>query len=74
MVVHSNASLCRERVRDACTDGTWPAFEGLLAATQPGNGGKLGFYYHVVGFYHISADIRFNEEVHVFSLFSVPWF
>lgn len=47
MIVRSNASLCRERVRDEHARGSWDIFERALSCTEPGNQGQLGFYFFV---------------------------
>jgi len=46
MLVRQNGSLMRERVRDQSVGAAWDAFEDALRATQPGNGGHIGFYIY----------------------------
>ena len=45
MVVRKNGSLTREAVRDRAAGGTWESFADALAATPPGNDGRIGFYF-----------------------------
>jgi xylulokinase len=45
MLCYKNGSLTREAVRNAAAGGSWDAFNALLAGSQPGNGGSLGFYF-----------------------------
>ena len=46
LICYKNGSLTRERVRDEWAGGSWPEFNRLLAQTPPGNGGRIGFYFH----------------------------
>ena len=43
--VYKNGSLARERVRDQCGMKDWSEFDAALAATPPGNCGKLMLPY-----------------------------
>ena len=45
LIGYKNGSLTREWVRDRFAGGSWPQFERCLAETQPGNRGRIGFYY-----------------------------
>ena len=45
LLCYKNGSLQRERVRDACAEGSWETFERLLKATTIGNDGNIGIYY-----------------------------
>jgi xylulokinase len=45
MIVYKNGSLTREAIRDAVAGGSWEQFNRLLAASAPGNGGHIGFYF-----------------------------
>ena len=44
MIVYMNGSLTREAVRDRCAEGSWDRCDELLALTDPGNGGRVGFF------------------------------
>ncbi len=44
LICYKNGSLTREAVRQAVNAESWKAFGGLVAGTQPGNGGRIGFY------------------------------
>ncbi|XP_011405024.2 PREDICTED: xylulose kinase-like [Amphimedon queenslandica] len=63
LLCYKNGSLTRQRIRDQCSNGDWTEFEQLLASTNPGNGGCIGFYYDdpeitppVVGVHRFSSD------------------
>jgi xylulokinase len=45
MICYKNGSLTREDVRNRCAPGGWAEFSALLDNTQPGNKGKIGFYF-----------------------------
>lgn len=45
MVCFKNGSLTREDIRDSCASGSWAEFSAMLEKTEPGNGGKIGFYF-----------------------------
>ncbi|KAI0272370.1 actin-like ATPase domain-containing protein [Gloeopeniophorella convolvens] len=45
MLCYKNGSLAREQVRDEYADRDWARFNGLVAATPPGNNGYLGLYF-----------------------------
>eukprot|EP00850_Spirogloea_muscicola_P019613 SM000195S05260 [mRNA] locus=s195:14642:18773:- [translate_table: standard] len=45
MLVHKNASLTRQKIRDRNAKASWDAFSELLEATPPLNRGCIGFYY-----------------------------
>jgi len=44
MIVFKNGSLTREMIRDKHAEGSWKTYDDMLNTTQPGNGGRLGFY------------------------------
>lgn len=44
LICYKNGSLTREAVRQAVRAENWKAFGALAARTQPGNGGRIGFY------------------------------
>jgi len=44
MLVHKNGSLTREMIRDLHASGSWATYAVMLRQTQPGNGGRIGFY------------------------------
>ncbi len=44
LVCYKNGSLTREHVRDEVAGGSWDAFNRMLAATTPGNSGRIGFF------------------------------
>jgi len=44
MIVFKNGSLTREMIRDTHADGSWKTYDDMLNTTQPGNGGRIGFY------------------------------
>lgn len=44
MLCYTNGDVTRRRVRDDYADGSWDVFSKALAATSPGNGGRLGYY------------------------------
>jgi len=45
MICYRNGSLTREDVRNRCAPGGWAEFSAMLERTQPGNKGKIGFYF-----------------------------
>lgn len=45
LLCYKNGSLTREFIRDHFAGGTWEQFNSLLASNQPGNNGRIGFYY-----------------------------
>ncbi len=45
LICYKNGSLTREYVRDRVAGGSWKLFDKALAATPPGNGGQLGFFF-----------------------------
>ena len=45
LICWKNGSLTRESVRDEFAGGSWARFNQALAATPPGNGGRLGFFF-----------------------------
>ena len=45
LICYKNGSLTRESVRNAYAGRSWKRFEAALAATSPGNRGKIGFYF-----------------------------
>jgi xylulokinase len=44
MIVFKNGSLTREMIRDMYADGSWKTYDAMLQQTEPGNGGRIGFY------------------------------
>jgi xylulokinase len=44
MLCYKNGSLARETVRNRIAGGSWEAFDALIAQTQPGNDGNIGFF------------------------------
>ncbi|CAE6972283.1 XK2 [Symbiodinium sp. CCMP2592] len=46
MLVFKNGSLAREQVLKTVCGGQWETWAKMLAETQPGNGGSIGFYFH----------------------------
>ncbi len=44
MICYKNGSLTREFIRDRHADGSWRVFGEMLRQTEPGNGGRIGFY------------------------------
>lgn len=45
MVCYKNGSLTREAIRNSYASGNWADFSAMLEKTEPGNGGKIGFYF-----------------------------
>ncbi|MBI2441154.1 MAG: carbohydrate kinase [Lentisphaerae bacterium] len=45
LICYKNGSLTREWARDEYAHSSWKAFAEELAATPPGNGGRIGFYF-----------------------------
>ncbi|XP_065920676.1 xylulose kinase-like isoform X2 [Dysidea avara] len=45
LLCYKNGSMTREWIRDKYADKSWEKFEKMLASTQPGNGGNIGFYF-----------------------------
>ena len=45
LVCYKNGSLAHEKVRDAVAGRSWKRFDELVARTQPGNNGCIGFYF-----------------------------
>jgi xylulokinase len=45
MLCFKNGSLTRQNVRDQSVGKSWDAFDDALKRTNPGNGGRLGFYF-----------------------------
>lgn len=44
LICYKNGSLTREWIRDRFAKGKWALFNQCLAATAPGNNGRIGFY------------------------------
>jgi xylulokinase len=44
MLVFKNGSLTREMIRDTHASGSWATYDAMLQKTEPGNGGRIGFY------------------------------
>lgn len=44
LLCYKNGSLTREFVRDQAAGGSWKTYTAQLDSSQPGNGGKIGFY------------------------------
>lgn len=42
LLCFKNGSLTRQRIRDACTEGSWDIFNQLLESTPRGNFGNMG--------------------------------
>ena len=45
MICYKNGSLTREDIRNRCASSGWAEFSAMLEQTQPGNAGKIGFYF-----------------------------
>jgi len=45
MICIKNGSLTRESVRNEHAEGSWDRFAELLDETQPGNNGRIGFFF-----------------------------
>lgn len=67
LVCYKNGSLTRESVRDTFAGRSWKRFEAALAATPPGNGGRISFFFKEPeitppvlkpGIYRFDADHR----------------
>jgi len=75
MLVHQNGSLGREKIRDACADGSWDAFSVMLDRTKPGNGGSIGFYIdepEITPPIMKTGVFRFNAEGSAVDTFPAP--
>jgi xylulokinase len=44
LICYQNGSLTREFVRDRAADGSWQVLNEMLLQTDPGNGGRIGFF------------------------------
>jgi len=44
LLCYKNGSLTREFMRDQAAGGSWKTYTALLDSTEPGNGGRIGFY------------------------------
>ena len=65
LVCYKNGSLTRESVRDAVADGDWDTFSTLLSESEPGNGGRIGFYLkepEITPPILTTGTFRFDEE------------
>ncbi|XP_072173716.1 xylulose kinase-like [Diadema setosum] len=70
LLCFKNGSLTREKIRDACSNGSWDTFNQQLLSTPLGNNGNIGIYFHVkeitpsaVGEHRLNAD---NQSVVTF--------
>eukprot|EP00439_Symbiodinium_sp_Y106_P014607 s1274_g2.t1 len=66
MLVFKNGSLAREQVLKTVCGGQWETWAKMLAETQPGNGGSIGFYFHSPEITPTTGDqsgvFRFDDE------------
>jgi len=64
LLCYKNGSLTRERVRDACADGSWDIFNELLDSTTRGNFGNIGLYFDHPEIVPdgLQGDYRFNRS------------
>eukprot|EP01127_Copromyxa_protea_P007299 TRINITY_DN17212_c0_g1_i1.p1 TRINITY_DN17212_c0_g1~~TRINITY_DN17212_c0_g1_i1.p1 ORF type:complete len:538 (+),score=97.14 TRINITY_DN17212_c0_g1_i1:3-1616(+) len=69
MVCMKNGSFTRQEIRDKFAYGDWKTFSEILSKTQPGNDGKIGFYFlereivpFVKGFHYFSVDKEVQES------------
>ncbi|XP_050297217.1 xylulose kinase-like isoform X2 [Anthonomus grandis grandis] len=66
LLCFKNGSLTRERVRNACAEGSWDIFNQLLGSTPRGNFGNMGLYYDVQEILpFLKGDFRYNKTQRV---------
>lgn len=66
MLCYKNGSLARENVRERVTNGgDWNAFDALVATTNPGNNGNIGFFIdqpEIIPDIPVAGIRRFDEN------------
>lgn len=62
LLCFKNGSLTRQRIRDACAEGSWDIFNQLLESTPRGNFGNMGLYFDVHEILpFLKGDFRYNK-------------
>eukprot|EP01126_Amoeba_proteus_P062002 TRINITY_DN8378_c0_g1_i1.p1 TRINITY_DN8378_c0_g1~~TRINITY_DN8378_c0_g1_i1.p1 ORF type:complete len:262 (-),score=50.45 TRINITY_DN8378_c0_g1_i1:59-844(-) len=77
MICRKNGSLTREYIRNLYAEGNWERFGDILSKTEPGNSGKIGFYFSeteitpiVKGFFFFDSSTDISDDSPFFGDFS----
>lgn len=63
LLCYKNGSITRERVSRESAGGQWSEFSRLLNTSEPGNAGRIGFYFDLQEIYPLVAgDHRFDAN------------